>query len=256
MSEPTSPTESPNPATPTVDVTMSAILAGVCALSPVPFIDDLFIGAIRRHAVRRIFRARGKELSWGQSRALTRTRRNVLVGCLLGVVVYPVRKIFRKVFYVFAVKEAVEVASRLLHKGRLVEHALAVGCLSVDEIGASKEPFARLNRVIQQTCDEANTDSIVRIFETSFAGGRAFLRSLGRRAVRILRALSVLRQPDAVDALPGQLDGERERGLLADLHTALLGEEAYFAGLTTCFDERWAKEIEATEPAQVSGGEE
>ena len=256
MSETPSPTPAPTAASARASITTSAIMAGICALSPVPFIDDLFIGAIRRHAVRRIFRARGKELTWGQARALTRSNRNVVLGCLLGVVVYPIRKIFRKVFYIFTVKEAVEVATRLLHQGRLVEHALAAGSLSVDELGTSKEPLARLNLTIQQTCGEANTDSIVRIFETSFAGGRAFLRSLGRRAVRILRALNVMRQPDAVDALPGQLDGERERGLLADLHTALLGEEAYFAGLTERFDKRWAKELEATEPAQVSGGEE
>ncbi len=256
MSDTSSPPPASAASSARASITTSAIMAGICALSPVPFVDDLFIGAIRRHAVRRIFRARGKELTWGQARALTRTHRNLLVGCLLGVVVYPIRKIFRKVFYIFAVKEAVAVASRLLHQGRLVEHALASGCLSVDELGASKEPLSRLNVTIQQTCDEANTDSILRIFEASFAGGRAFLRSLGRRAVRILRALSVMRQPDAVDALPGQLEGERERGLLADLHTALLGEEVYFAVLTASFDERWAKELQAGEAPQLTGGEE
>jgi hypothetical protein len=222
-------------------ITTSAILAGICALSPVPFIDDLVIGAIRRHLVGRQFRARGVELSWGQRRALTKTHRSLLLGCVLGVVVYPVRKIFRKVFYIFAVKEAVDVASRLLHQGLLVEHALAVGCVDPAALGGDRAPLERLNRAIHDTCEDVGTSPINRILRNSFAGGRVFLGRLGRQAVRTLRALGVLRREEAVDAASEALRGEQERGMVGELSTALLGEGDYFDALALRFDDRWAE---------------
>ena len=233
--------ESTAPVTPSPpDITRSAILAGICALSPVPFIDDLIIGAIRRHAARRVFRAHGMELSWGQQRALTRTGRNLLVGCLLGVVVYPIRKIFRKLFYIFAVKEAVDVASRLLHQGRLWQHALDQGCFEGAELGSRKEPLDKLALVVRQTCEEGDTSPISQIFRGTFAGGGVFLRRLGLQVVRTLRALGVMRREEAVDALPDRIGGERERGLVDELSAALKGEGDYFEALGQRFDIHWA----------------
>lgn len=237
------------------NITMSAIFAGVCALSPVPFIDDLVIGAIRRHMVGRLFRAHGVSLSWGQRRALTRSHRSLMLGCMLGVLVYPIRKIFRKVFYLFAVKEAVDVASRLLHQGVLVEHALTQSCIDPGRLGEAKEPLERLNRVIQRTCEDVGASSVSRIFERSFAGGRVFMRRLGRQVVRTLRALGVLRREDAVDAAPDQLQGDRERGVLDDLRVALLGEAEYFEALQERFDVQWAKELETSSPPSLGDGE-
>lgn len=242
---PSSPSKPPS----RTSITTSAILAGVCALSPFPFIDDLIIGAIRRHMVRRQFRARGMELSWGQRRALTRTHRNFLVGCLLGVVIYPIRKIFRKVFYIFAVKEAVDVASRLLHQGLLVEHALAAGCVDPAALGGDRAPLERLNRAIHDTCEDVGTSPINRILRNSFAGGRVFLGRLGRQAVRTLRSLGVLRREEAVDAASEALRGEQERSMVGELSTALLGEGDYFEALQLRFDERWARDRAESEEA-------
>ncbi len=232
---PTAPASKPS----RKSITTSAILAGVCALSPIPFVDDLVIGAIRRHLVGRQFRARGIELTWGQRRALTKTNRNLLMGCLLGVVIYPIRKIFRKVFYIFAVKEAVDVASRLLHQGLLVEHALDRGCIDGDGLGQDKASLEHLNRVIDRTCKDTDTSPISQILKRSFAGGRVFLRRLGRQVVRTLRALHVLRREEAVDALTDRLEGEREKGTLHELRVALLGEGDYFEALERRFDEHW-----------------
>ncbi len=234
-----------NPKPPSrTSITTSAVLAGVCALSPIPFVDDLVIGAIRRHLVGRQFRAYGMELSWGQKRALTRTRRNLLVGCLLGVIIYPIRKIFRKVFYIFAIKEAVDVASRLLHVGLLVEHALERGCIDAESLGQDKDPLDQLNNVIAKTCDDTDTSPISQIIKRSFRGGRVFLRRLGFQAVRTLRTMGVLRREEAVDAASGQLSGERDRGTLDQLRGALLGEEDYFEALCQRFDARWDTALE------------
>ncbi|MFH1467392.1 MAG: hypothetical protein ABIO70_23615 [Pseudomonadota bacterium] len=238
MSAPNSPPLPPPP--PRKEIVASAVLAGICALSPVPFVDDLVIGAIRRRLVRRLFRARGVTLSWPQQRALTRTGSNWLLGCLGALVIYPIKKIFRKIFYVFAVKEAVDVASRLLHQGLLVEHALERGCIQAGELGDQREPLERLNRIIRETCDETDTSPVGQILKRSFAGGRVFLRRLGRQVVRQLRAHGLLRRARETDALPDGIGGDRERGLMADLRGALLGEEDYFQALHERFDRRWA----------------
>ncbi len=246
----------PSPAPSRTSITTSAILAGICALSPVPFVDDLIIGAIRRHLVGRLFRARGLELSWGQRRALTKTHRSLLLGCLLGVVVYPIRKIFRKVFYIFAVKEAVDVASHLMHQGLLVEYALASGRVVPSTIGTDRAPLERLNRVIHVTCEDVGTSPISQIFRRSFAGGRVFLGRMGVQVVRTLRALGVLRREEAVDAASGELSGERERSLVDELRSALLGEGAYVEALQRRFDVAWDKAVEAGTPAPAITGSE
>lgn len=202
-------------------IATSAFLAGLCALSPIPFIDDLVIGVIRRRLVGRLFRAHGIPLSWGQARALTRTGRNWLLGCLGGVVVYPIRKIFRKVFYFLAVKEAVDVASRLLHQGLLVRHALDQGCVTAADLGGREESLTRLNRVVFQVCEDIDTSPINQFFRHGFASGRAFLR-----------------------------------GLVTDLRSALRGEGDYLHALQQRFDAQWVKELEAASPPQLGDGEE
>ena len=226
------------------EIVASAVLAGVCALSPIPFLDDLVIGAIRRRLVRRLFRAHGITLGWRQQRALTRTDGSWLLGCLGTLVVYPIKKIFRKLFYFLAVKEAVDVASRLLHQGLLVEHALARGCLVAEELGDQRAPLERLNQVIRKTCDETDTSPVGQILKRGFAGGRVFLRRLGRQVVRQLRSVGVLGKEREAEALPDGIGGEQDRSLMADLRGALLGEEDYFQALVKRFDVRW----EATPP--------
>jgi hypothetical protein len=242
LTAPSAPQAGPQPAPSRASIATSAILAGVCALSPIPFLDDLIIGAIRRHLVGRQFRARGVELNWGQRRALTKTHRNLLVGCLLGVLIYPIRKIFRKVFYIFAVKEAVDVASRLLHQGLLVDHALDRGCVDIRALGPDKAPLLHLNRVITDTCDDTDTSPISQTIKRSFRGGRVFLRRFGRQVVSILRGLGVLRRGDVVDTASGQLQGDQQ-GILDELRAALLGEEDYFEALRQRFDGRWERAL-------------
>jgi hypothetical protein len=249
MSEPSPPV----PALPSrSDPTLWAILAGICALSPIPFIDDLFIGAIRRRVLGRIFQAHGVRLSWEQRRALTRGHRGCLVGCLLAVVVYPVRKIFRKVFYFLAVKEAVDVASLLLHQSWLVEHALSRGCVDARGLGADKEPLARLNLAIHQTCEEVDTSPINQALRRSFAGSRVFMRGFGRQLIRTLRAMHFLRRVNAETELPAGYAGEREQDFVGDLSRALRGEGRYLEGLKIRFDERWASLATSAEEPVVA----
>jgi hypothetical protein len=251
MSEPSSPA----PAKPSrSDPTLWAILAGICALSPIPFIDDLFIGAIRRRVLGRIFQAHGAALTWSQRRALTRGHRGCLVGCLVAVVVYPVRKIFRKIFYFLAVKEAVDVASRLLHESWLVEHALSRGCLDLEELAEDKEPLARLNLAIHLTCEEVDTSPVNQILRRSFAGSRVFMRGFGRQLIRTLRAMHFLRKQDVGSDLPQGYAGEKERDFASELSLALKGEGSYLAGLKLRFDQRWAvlEEVEGSPEPEVA----
>lgn len=221
------------------DIYTSAILAGLCALSPIPFIDDLFIGALRRRMMRRLFRGHGLTLTWRQQRALTRGHGCLLLGCLAAVVVYPVKKIFRKLLYVLAVKEAVDVASRLLHQGVLVEHALRRQWITTELLEQDPSLLPRLNVAIHEACEELGTSPVNQILRRSFVGGRGVLRGLGRQILRLLRATHFLRQADAIEELPepGETGGGRD--LFGDLRASLQGEGAYFVVLQGRLEDCW-----------------
>src|SRR5437763_14965254 len=77
-----------------------AVLAGLTPLIPVPVVDDLAKNYFRRRLVRRLAAAHGRGLSGEELSALTKERgRGCVRGCLTAVVVYPLKAVFRKVFY-------------------------------------------------------------------------------------------------------------------------------------------------------------
>ncbi|PYT01215.1 MAG: hypothetical protein DMF65_08050 [Acidobacteria bacterium] len=102
-----------------------AVLAGLTPLIPVPVVDDLAKNYFRKRLVRRLAAANGRGLSIEELAALTREREGGCVrGCLVAAVVYPLKAVFRKIFYFLEWKRAVDLASRTYHFGYLVNYAM------------------------------------------------------------------------------------------------------------------------------------
>src|ERR1700754_4434041 len=102
-----------------------AVLVGLTPLIPLPVVDDLAKNYFRRRLVRRLASAHGRSLSGEELGALTKEQgRGCVRGCLTAVVVYPLKAVFRKVFYFLEWKRAVDLTSRTYHFGYLTSYAL------------------------------------------------------------------------------------------------------------------------------------
>jgi hypothetical protein len=101
-----------------------ALIAALCSLVPLPFLDDI----ARRQVMRAAYASIAHELGQPQPEAalvaLTRSKRSLLVGCFLGILWWPIRKLFRTVVFFLAAKDFVDQAGEAAVRGLLVHRAL------------------------------------------------------------------------------------------------------------------------------------
>src|SRR5688500_11502144 len=102
-----------------------AVLTGLTPLIPVPLVDDLVKSYFRKRLVRSLAASAGRQLSEEELDALTAEREGgCLRGCAFTLLVYPLKAVFRKIFYFLEWKRAADLTSRTYHFGHLVGHAL------------------------------------------------------------------------------------------------------------------------------------
>lgn len=110
-------------------ISINALFVGLCALLPVPFLDDLLRRTMMRGAYQSIADGCGVQLQPEQLDTLTKGPSLKMLGCLLGVVWYPIKKLSRKILYFFAIKDALDWTTEAAIRGELVRRALAQGAL-------------------------------------------------------------------------------------------------------------------------------
>jgi hypothetical protein len=103
-----------------------AIFVGLTPLIPVPVLDDLAQSYFRRRLVRMLAASHGRALGPEDFDALASERGGggCLSGCLVQALVYPLKKVFRKVFYFLEWKRAADLTSQTYHFGYLLNYAL------------------------------------------------------------------------------------------------------------------------------------
>jgi hypothetical protein len=130
-----------------------AVLTGLTPLIPVPVVDDVVKGYFRRRLVRALAAARARQLADAEVAALADERgEGCLRGCAVQAVVYPLKRIFRKIFYFLEWKRAVDLTSQTYHFGYLVGCALDAGAgrSLIDAYGAE-----RVGAAVAAVCREA-----------------------------------------------------------------------------------------------------
>jgi hypothetical protein len=126
-----------------------AVLTGLTPLIPIPFVDDLVYTYFLRSMVQRLAAAHSVELSPEAVRALsTQEGGSCLLGCAGTVVLYPLKKIFRKIFFFLEWKRAADIISRTYYQGFLIDAALQTGALRPD---TAATVHAAINRVLART---------------------------------------------------------------------------------------------------------
>lgn len=107
----------------------NAVLVGLCALIPLPWLDGFIARRLCRRNWQVVATAMGHTLDDAALQTLTEDKRSLVMGCLIGLFWWPIRKIFRTFFYFLTVKDAVDWGIETALRGEMVRRALAAGAL-------------------------------------------------------------------------------------------------------------------------------
>ena len=189
-----------------------AVLVGLTPLIPVPLLDDLVKNYFRRRMVRSLAASAGRTLDEKELDALASEReRGGLTGCLFTVLVYPVKAIFRKVFYFLEIKRAVDLASRTYHFGYVISYALRPrdgGASPLDLYGAKA-----VNEAAQDACRDAPIKPVEAAIGGTFRKSRNVLGGAAALLAGSLRRVSGRAQAERVAEAIEEVEPQEEREL-------------------------------------------
>ncbi|MCU0305964.1 MAG: hypothetical protein MUC56_18065 [Thermoanaerobaculales bacterium] len=216
------PTGAPRPTAFDWRIYADATLAGLSALLPLPLVDLMFEAYFRRRMPGAIARARARPLAEGAGGRLGRGdgRSLSLVGCLalpLLVVRYVVKKLWRKVVYVFAIADAASQVSAYWHRAYLLDHLVRAGHL------APEVDWPRAARVFEAVLRETDTGPLVGLARQTVASTHRVLRLL----VRAKRHGAA----DQADSLTAILRSHWDAAEASLLRVAVRYNEAYLRSL-------------------------
>jgi hypothetical protein len=111
-----------------------ATCAGLSVLIPLPLVDIVFETIFRRRIPATVAKVRRREMALEVRRSLGRGLDGPLSlsGCLaigLAAVKYVLRRIWRKIIYIFAVKDAATALTEYWHRAFLIDHMVRAGHL-------------------------------------------------------------------------------------------------------------------------------
>ncbi len=187
-----------------------AVLTGLTPLIPVPLVDDLVKSYFRKRLVRSLAASAGRALSEEELDALTAEREG---GCLRVVsftlIFYPLKAVFRKIFYFLEWKRAADLTSRTYHFGYLVGHALRArggGPSPLDLRGARA-----VGEAIEAVCIEAPIKPLEAAVGGTFRKSKGVLRGAAALLAGSLRRSAP--RPAEVAAAVERVEPEEEREL-------------------------------------------
>lgn len=231
-------------------VGLVSMLAGLCPLIPLPFVDDWAEGVVRRRAVRDLLRRRGLDPTPGDVDVLAGLERPSAGGCLKKMLLWPlfklvfyvVRKLFRKLLYFLAVNDGVNAASSMFHDAWLLTVALELGWLDAPP-GAriDRDRARRLRRAMEAAVAGADDRPLERAIRRAFRGSFRLLsaaaRQLGRwaRGERRAAGRGEAGMEKAAAGLPMAEADRRLSGLVDRLVDAVQLEGGYLTALETRF---------------------
>jgi hypothetical protein len=240
-------------------LTFHALLAGLCPLIPIPFLDDQVLGWVHRRRVREALRGHGFAPTAGNfqrreavAEVARRESKGLLAGCFRLVIIGPIlkliirliSKVFRKILIVLTLKDCVDRFSEAFHEGYLLHLALERGAVEEHHLDAGVSGVMWLRWVIRTTCEEVDPRPLNQLVKGTLRGSRGLLLKASRMLGRLFR-----RRPRTEAEAPeaeAALDAEEEAmlGSLLDRLTAVIrGEAGYLAAL----EEKFAANLQRTQ---------
>jgi hypothetical protein len=157
-----------------------ALLAGLCDLIPLPIVDRWAANVLRRRMVRGVARRHGVELPPDALSTLGDAAGGGCLGLLLGIVLWPIKKLLKTVTIAFQVKGIADTISEVVHRALLVEEALERGWLPGDA--------DRIRGAMDLALAHIDTRPIERSLMGALRDGRHHLNRVIWESVRIARA--------------------------------------------------------------------
>ncbi len=110
-----------------------ALGVGLASLIPFPIADSIVGGWLMQSLYGDLARLRGVSLNGKQKKTLVKRDGSFIWGCLVGGVVWLVKKLIKTLTVVLLVKEVVDEATLAIHRARMVDLALERGHLPGNE---------------------------------------------------------------------------------------------------------------------------
>jgi hypothetical protein len=236
-------------------LTFFSVLAGLCPLIPLPFVDDWAIGLIRRRMVRELGESRALELTDGEIRLLAGTGERRWPGLLKGTALAVRRgagkvvgKMFKTAFYVLLMREGIHRAVETFVEGYLLLHAAGLP-QALRPSGRTPERVRAVRAAVVSTMTEVDVTPIHKAVRRSFQHSFGLLSEaaakLGVRLSPGQRRSGEAEEDDA--SVPLQEEEELLGGFVDQLAASLWGDQEYFESLERAFEERLARERPAAE---------
>jgi hypothetical protein len=212
-----------------------ATCAGLTALIPLPLVDLAFEAYFRRGIPGTIARVRGRQLD---PRARSRLGRGSgqlisLEGCLKlpgSVLRYVVKKLWRKVVYIFAIADATSLLSAYWHRAYLLDHLIRA-----DHAGPDVD-WHRSALVFDKVLAETDTGPLMGIARQTVSSTH-----------RVFRMLVRARRRDAVD---------ETESLSAILRAHWDAAESSLVGVAHRYNDEYARSLADDPPAVEIRGED
>jgi hypothetical protein len=190
-----------------------AVVVGLTALIPVPLVDDLARDAMRRRLVRAVLAAEGATADEATVEALANEPgRGCLLGCPVAVVVYPLKKLFRKIFFFLEVKRSVDLASTSWHYAWLLQGLIRDG----HHLPSDRASGAALRAALMASLGEVGVTPTERAFRGVLRGSTGLMRGVAERLGRVVGRAG--RTPERVEAAVASVETQEHDsiGRLAD----------------------------------------
>lgn len=143
----------------------AAIATGAATLVPLPFVDDWITARSRRELVAAALRAHGRTFHVRELRALYQDGGS-LIGLpwriAKGLVLVPVKKLFRSVFFVLGLRSVALAVGRTLALGHVVDRQIRLGMFRNDDSAAARADQARRLRRALDRAYSGVDDRLVR----------------------------------------------------------------------------------------------
>ena len=224
-----------------------ALLGGLCQFIPVPFADDLAERQVRKRLVGVLLDRRGRrQVDAGDLKPLWAGVDNGVVsragGFLKGLILKPIKKALRTVFFVATFRKAILEATEALLLGHTLDRLLADGWFADGGAGdALRDEADRLARAMDAAWGEADKRALAALVRRSARLLKGWWRkddgpeepdvTAAADAADLEQSLSPA-QRERLDRAAGRLEqslgGERGQSLLAQFDAAVdaaLGEQ-------------------------------
>jgi hypothetical protein len=197
-----------------------SVLAALTPLIPIPLVDDLAKTHFRRQMVRAVGAHYNTEFAPHAVPLLADEKGGSCLGVLGTIVLYPLKKIFRKIFFFLEWKRAIDTV------GATFYHGFLLACALQNERVAPRGPHApaQVRAAIDELLLQTNTSPFNALVRGVFSQSKSALRGAVAGLQNLLRPLAGKPTPGRVEETLQSAEAQENAqlsGVVARLQSAL-----------------------------------